>query len=538
MAPMLDTRPAGALARFLQRSVTAQSVTTAAGIVALGFLLSRLLGLVRSLAIAHAYGTDPELAAYWIAFRLPDLVFQVLAGATLSSAFIPAYSRLRMHGGEDAGWQLASDVLNLVAVATFAAAALAFALAPWLVPLLAPGLGDETGRSSELRALAVELTQLMLISPLLFGISGMVTGILNARQHFVAPALAPALYNLGIIVGALALTGPFGIRGLAYGVVAGSVGHLLVQLPALRAVGMRWHPTLALGSAGLREVLRLAGPRVVGLAATQLNFVVVLFFASFVSDAAISALSYAFLIAMLPIGVIGMAISTAAFPSLAEHAAARQLAALRDGVTRHLRMILFLALPASAAIAMLAQPGTRLLLQRGAFDASSTELVADALVLYAIGVCAHAAVEILSRGFYALADTRTPVRIAVLAVGLNLVLCAVLVVPFGIRGLAAATSISALTEGALLFVALEQQLGGLRARGLWPSAARTLAATALMIEVLVLLRLALAAAGLDAASLGGALAQCALGALLALATFVATAHYLRSPEYAELRARL
>ena len=535
---MLDPRPPGALARFLQRSVTSQSVSAAAGIVALGFLISRLLGLVRSLAIAHAFGTDPELAAYWVAFRLPDLVFQVLAGATLSSAFIPAHSRLRMRGGEEAGWQLASDVLNLVAVATFVAAALAFLLAPWLVPLLAPGLGEESGRSSELRALAVELTRLMLISPLLFGVSGMVTGILNARQHFVAPALAPAIYNAGIIVGAVALTGPFGIRGLAYGVVAGSVGHLLVQLPALRAVGMRWRPTFALGSAGVREVLRLAGPRVVGLAAAQFNFVVVLFFASFVSDAAISALSYAFLIAMLPVGVVGMAISTAAFPSLAEHAAARQMAALRDGVTRHLRMILFLALPASAALAVLASPGVRLLLQRGAFDAASTELVAAALVLYAVGVFAHAAVEILSRGFYALADTRTPVRIAVLAVALNLVLCAVLVIPFGIRGLAAATSVAAIAECALLFVALEQELGGLRARGLWPSAARTLAATALMVQVLVLLRLALGAAGLDAGSLWGALAQCALGGLLGLATFVAAARYLRSPEYTELRARL
>jgi putative peptidoglycan lipid II flippase len=535
---MPDARPPGALARFLQRSVTSQSVAAAAGIVAFGFLASRLLGLVRSLAIAHAFGTDPELAAYWVAFRLPDLVFQLLAGATLSAAFIPTYSRLRMRGGEDAGWQLASDVLNLVSLATFALAALAFVLAPWLVPLLAPGLGEETGRQAELRALAVELTRFMLISPLLFGISGMVTGILNARQHFVAPALAPAIYNAGIIVGALALAGPFGVRGLAAGVVAGSAGHLLVQLPALRAVGMRWRPTLSLASAGVREVLRLAGPRVVGLAAAQLNFVVVLFFASFVSDAAISALSYAFLIAMLPVGVVGMAISTAAFPSLAEHAAARQMTALRDGVARHLRMILFLAVPASAALAVLAAPGVRLLLQRGAFDAASTSLVAAALVCYSAGVFAHAAIEILSRGFYALADTRTPVRVAVLAVVLNLALCALLVAPFGVRGLAAATSIAAVAECALLFAALEQQLGGLRARGLWPSAARTLAATAVMAQLLVLLRLLLAAAGLDAASALGALAQCTLGGALGLAAYVAAASYLRSPEYAELRARL
>ena len=163
----------------------------------------------------------------------------------------------------------------------------------------------ESGARMVLQALAVELTRLMLISPMLFGLSGMVTGILNARQHFWAPALAPMMYNASIIFGALVLTGPFGVHGLALGVVIGSAGHLLVQLPALRLVGMRWRPTLDFGADGVREVARLMGPRMVGLAAAQVNLIVVVFFASFVSDAAISAVNYAFLIAMLPVGVVG-----------------------------------------------------------------------------------------------------------------------------------------------------------------------------------------------------------------------------------------
>src|SRR5262249_29241599 len=149
---------------------------------------------------------------------------------------------------------------------------------PLIVPLLAPGLGNSSGRALELRQLAVQLTRVMLLSPIMFGISGMVTGILNARQHFFAPALAPLIYNLSIIGGALFLARPFGVRGLAAGVVIGSLGHLLVQLPALRSIGMRWSPTLDLSSPGVREVARLMGPRVIGLAAAQLNFIIVVFF--------------------------------------------------------------------------------------------------------------------------------------------------------------------------------------------------------------------------------------------------------------------
>lgn len=528
----------GSLARFLQSSTTSQSVAAAAGVVAFGFVASRLLGLLRSVAIAHAFGTDPELSAYWVAFRLPDLVFQVLAGATLSAAFIPTYSRVRLRFGEQAGWDLASAVLNLISVATTLAAVLAFVLAPWIVPLLAPGLGAETGREAELRSLAVELTRVMLLSPILFGVSGMITGILNARSHFLAPALAPVFYNLAIIGAAMFLAGPWGVQGLAIGVVAGSALHLLVQLPVLRMVGMRWLPTFDLSAAGVSEVARLMGPRVIGLAAAQLNFVVVVFFASFVSDEAISALNYAFLMAMLPVGVVGMAISTAVFPSMAQQAAARQISPLRDSVARSLRLILFLAIPASAGLALLAEPAVRLAFERGAFGAASTDLVWPALVIYGVAVFAHAGIEIASRGYYALSDTKTPVQFAVLSVLVNMALCAAFVAPFGLRGLAAATSIAAIVEFLLLVAVLERRLGGLRQRGVGASVLRTLAATIVMSEVIVLLTLLLRAAGLDSHSLFGALVLTVGVGGTALFAFAYACALVRSEEYRELTARL
>jgi putative peptidoglycan lipid II flippase len=541
---MTQTPPAeprgGGLGRFLQagHALESRGVAGAAGVVALGFIGSRLLGLVRSAAIASVFGTEPELSAYWVAFRLPDLVFQVLAGATLAAAFIPTFSRVQLRSGEDAAWRLASSVLNLVAVATTLMAALAWLLAPLLVPLLAPGLGAETGREAELRTLAIELTRVMLLSPVLFGVSGMLTGILNARQHFLAPALAPMFYNLGIIAGAMLLGERFGVRGLAVGVIAGSAGHLLVQLPALRGTGMRWSPSLDLASEGVREVARLMGPRVIGLAAAQVNFVVMTFFASYVSDEAISAVNYAFLMAMLPVGVIGMAISTALFPTLAQQAATRQEQTLRATLAASLRMILFLSIPASIGLALLAEPAVVLLLQRGAFDEASTAPVTAALQLFALGIAASAAVEILSRGFYAFSDTRTPVQFAVLAMALNVALSAALVGPFGVRGLAAAGSLAAVAECAGLWFTLHRRLGGLGRRQVLRSVARTLLASVAMGQVMVLALLLLRATGTGTSSAFEALTAALVAGVAGLAAFATVAGQLRSEEYRAIATRL
>lgn len=542
-APAPGAGSVSRLGRFLSRGVVQQGVAAAAGVVAAGFLASRLLGLLRSVVIADAFGTEPELAAYWVAFRIPDLVFQLLAGATLSAAFIPVFSRVRMRESAAAGWQLASGVLNLISVATLVVAAVAFALAPWVVPLLAPGLGEGSGREAEMESLAVELTRIMLLSPIFFGVSGMLTGILNARQHFVAPALAPLFYNASIIVGALLLAEPMGVRGIAVGVVVGSALHLAVQLPALAAIGLRWRPVLNIASPAVRDVLRLAGPRVIGLAASQLNVVVALFFASFISDEAINAVSYGFLIMMMPVAIVGMAISTAAFPLLAQQAAARQMGTLAVSFGQALATILFLAVPASAGLLVLATPLVRVLLQRGAFDSASSELVGSVVAVYAVGVFAHAGIEIVSRGFYAVSDTRTPVKVTVLGAMLNLALCAALIAPLGVEGLAAAASIVAILEFGLLARLLSQRLGGLSravrrgAGSLRKSVWRTVVATVVMVEVVVLMRLLLGAAGADAATHGGATVVVGLAGVAGLLSYIAVSLMVRSEEALRLLSR-
>ena len=468
------------------------SIIGAVLLIGISFLGSRLLGVARTSVIAEQFGTSVELDAFWVAMRLPDLVFQLLAGATLASAFIPVYARVLQHRGERSAWRLASIVLNWVLLGTIALSVAVFFAAEWIVPALAPGLGEDSGIQDEIIDDAVFLTRVLLLSPILFAVSGMLTGILHARRHFLLPAISPMLYNLAIILGALLLPEQLGVEALVIGVVAGSGLHLLIQLPALSAAlvrsggGLGLH--LNLGDLEAREVLRLMAPRTLGLAAAQINLIVLTFFGSMVGDSSISALNFAWLLLMFPVGLFGMSLATAVFPSLAERAALAGPTAVNTMVSQTLRFTLFLAIPASVGMLLLRDSIVSTLLEHGAFDAVASQLVADALLFYSIGIFAHAAIEIVSRGFYVLGDTRTPVALAIASMLLNILLSAVLVGPMELKGLALALSISAIAEFALLTLLLNGRLNRqLLARSLWWSILKTIVATAIMGQLVWLL---------------------------------------------------
>ena len=412
----------------------AGGVAGAAVLLGFAFLGSRLLGAARAVVIADQYGATVELDSFWVAMRLPDLVFQLLAGATLAAAFIPVFARVLNDRGDWAAWRLASIVLNWVLIGTIALAVLIFMFAHLIVPALAPGLGEDSGVQEEALNDAIFLTRVLLISPILFAISGMITGMLHARRHFLLPGIAPMLYNLGIILGALLLPERFGVEALAIGVIAGTGAHLLIQLPALSGVGARLRPSLSLGDPAVREVLRLMGPRMLGLAAAQINLIALTFFGSLVGDSSISALNFAWLILMFPVGLFGMSLATAIFPTLAERAATGGKEAVERMVSQVLRFTLFLSIPASVGMLMLRDSIVKTLLEHGAFDSAATELVSEALLFYSIALFAHAAIEILSRGFYVLGDTRTPVALAISSMLANLILAAALVDALELRG--------------------------------------------------------------------------------------------------------
>jgi putative peptidoglycan lipid II flippase len=457
-----------------QGTAAKAQIARAAGLVMALFVISRALGLLREMAISHQFGTGGDLDAYLAAFRLPDLLFQIVAGGALGSAFIPTFAAFLAQDQEEGAWRLASAVINLVLLLTTALAAVAALLAPWLVrDVIAPGFDPAR------QALTTSLMRLMLVTPVIFGVSGIVMGILNARQHFLLPALAPILYNAGIIGGALALAPSMGVRGLAWGVIAGALAHLLVQVPGLFRHGMHYTPILGLRESGVHEVGRLMLPRMVGLAAVQLNFLVNTILASGLAAGSLAALNYAWLLMLLPQGIFAQSVATAAFPTFSAQAARGQRVEMRSTLAATLRAVLYLALPAAVGLIVLRVPLVQIVFQRGAFTETSTRTVALALALYSLGLPAHSAVEIVVRAFYAMHDTKTPVAIGVAAMGLNVALSLAFISIFEAMGwtphggLALSNSLATTAEMAVLLFIIRHRLEGLEGQRFAASLART-----------------------------------------------------------------
>ncbi len=447
MAPRLDSAPARARLGPLLNTL----------IVAAGYLASRVLGLIRDVIISAQFGTLPAYGAYRATFNVLDLIYVVVAGGALGSAFIPVFSGMLEEQRGDAAWRLASSLLNLALIGLVAACLLIGLLAE---PIVAYSIGS--GFDAPQRALTVQLLRLMLVQPLLLGIGGLAKATLESFDRFSLPAIGANLYNLGIIGGALVLAPWLGIYGLVCGVIAGAALFLLVQLPGLRRVGARYSPGLGLRTPELRRVGRLLAPRLFGQAAWQINLIAVGSFASLFGAAAVAANGYALTLMLLPHGLIALSLGTVIFPQLARLHAAGDTAAFRDTTVGALRSVLFLALPAAAMLAVLAAPAVRVLFERGRFGADATALTAQALMFYALGLAAFAAAEIIVRSFYAMHDTRTPVVVGSAMVLLNIALGAGFTrVGAGLPGLALAFSIANTAEAATLLLLLERRLGRL-----------------------------------------------------------------------------
>jgi len=439
------------------------------------FLVSRLLGLLRDVAIGAQFGTSGSYDAYVVAFRIPDIIYTLIAGGILVSAFVPTFTDYLAKDDRPGAWRMASAVINLVTLVLIAAAVLAALFAEPLVRyLLAPGFGPEK------QQLTTELMRLMLIPPIIFGISGIVMGILYAHQSFWLPGLAPSMYNLGIIAGALLLAPTLGIFGLAIGAIVGALLHLLVQVPGLIKINARYTARLSVRDPGVREVMRLMVPRLFGVAVIQLNFLVETILASFLSTGTVSALNYAWRVMLTPQAVVAQSVATAAFPTFADQYSRGQLSQLRSSLSATIRSIFFIAIPASIGLLVLCQPIIQLVFQRGQFTEESTALVAAALGAYALGLIGHSGVEILARAFYALHDTKTPVLLGILSLAINLIISLSLINVLGVTGLALANTIAALIEMVLLIVMIRKRLGGLDDRRLVLSTLKTTVAAVVM----------------------------------------------------------
>jgi putative peptidoglycan lipid II flippase len=418
-------------------SSTTRAIARAGILVTVLFLLSRVLGYVRTIAIAGSVPEVGELGPFYAAFRIPDLLFQLVAAGALSSALIPVVASLFATREEARAWRVVSTVATIVIAILAALTALVLLVAPQLVAVITPGFD-----AAEL-AETTELTRIMVFAQLFLAAGAVATSALNANNRFGAAALAPLVYNLAIIGAALWLAPSMGTRGLALGVVIGAVGHVLVQVPGLVRLGARLRPRLDLGDSQARLALLLMVPRAIGLGATQLVFVVMTSLASTLGDEALPVFNLAFAVLQIPIGVIGVPLGIVLLPSLSREAAQGATEGFTRLLTRGVAILVFVMLGIGALGMVVAEDVVRILFGVADLSESAIEATGLALAVFLAGLCAHSVIAVLARAFYALKDTKTPVLAALGAVVANVVLANLLVGPFGLNGLAAAIAISA-----------------------------------------------------------------------------------------------
>ncbi|HXX61157.1 MAG TPA: murein biosynthesis integral membrane protein MurJ [Candidatus Sulfotelmatobacter sp.] len=425
-------------------SLATGTLARAGLVVSIAVFVSRVLGWLRTVVITTTFGAGPDLDAYFAAFRLPDLVFQLVAAGALASALVPVLAGLLAHDEEARAWHVVSVVANVMLLVLVPLILAGELLAPVLVPLITPAF------SAAQLALTVDLTRLMLLSPLFLALGAVASSALNARGRFAAAAAGAALYNVAIIGAALLLAPSMGVRALAVGVVAGAILTLAIQVPQLVRGGAHYQATIRLHDPAAREALLLMAPRAFGLGVTQITFLVNTSLATTVGTGALVAYNVAFTILQIPIGLIGVPLGIVLLPSLARAAALDLSDEFGHLVTRAVRLLLYVMLFLTAVLMVIRVQVVTVLFSYGLFDLSAIEATASALLFFLVGLAGHALIQVLARTFYAAKDTRTPVAAAVISVVINVVVSVLTVGSLGLAGLALGIAAGAWIESALL----------------------------------------------------------------------------------------
>jgi putative peptidoglycan lipid II flippase len=522
-----------------ERPPSSPALARSAGVVGAATMTSRLLGLAREQVLAYWFGASDAMDAFLVAFRVPNLVRDLFAEGAMSAALVPTFSRALTTEGRERAWRLGTSVMNALIVSTGALVILAVVFAPVLVGWLAGDFREVPGKFE----LTVTLTRIMTPFLVLVAVAAACMGMLNSLHVFFVPALAPAMFNvasIAVALGLLPFAGSLGVEpivAMAAGTLIGGLGQVLLQWPALSRHGYRWTPRLDLRDPGLRQVLILMGPGMIGLAATQLNVFVNTVVATGQGTGAVSWLGYAFRLMYLPIGIFGVSIATATTPVLSRMAARDDHSRMRSTLAAAVALMLTLNVPATLGLIVLAPPIVRVIFERGSFTAADTAATAAAVQLYAVGLVGYSVVKILSPAFYALGRSRTPAAVGVTAVLLNAVLSVVTARSFGYRGIALSASIAALVNAGLLLWLLRRALGGLELWRVIASLLKTFAASLAMaaaawwVERWLLDLLPGGSLGAQVMRLSGAIAA----GLLVLA---AGAHLLRLREFQEVQVAI
>ncbi|HRF94194.1 MAG TPA: murein biosynthesis integral membrane protein MurJ [Aggregatilineales bacterium] len=475
--------------------------------VMIAFAVAKIISLGQTVIIASVFGVGAEWDAFVTANRIPELIFTLISGGALAHAFVPIFSGYLAKGDKESAWKLASHVVNLVFITTATVSAIVFVPAPWLVAnVAAPGFNIET------QAQTTELMRILLIGTLIFSVSGLVMGILNSHNHFLLPALAPILFDVGILIGVIFLLPILGVRGIAIGAVLGACMHLGVQIPGLIRFRAKWYPEIDLRDPVLWRVIRLMLPRVAGLGVFSLNFLAMNNIASRLGTGAVSALDWGWRLMQIPQTLIGTAMGTVIFPTLAAFSELGDENGKRGAMSGALRFILVASIPSAVGLIFVGRPIIGLL-ERGAFDASASELVYTTLRFFALGMIAHSALEVVARSFYADKDTLTPLWAALVGAGINFIGAVYLsnvsyaqtfgiqnsfIAPFDLpyaldfrrafgnpSGLALANTIATTVEVAILMVVLRKRWNGIHEDILAQSVMKALFASLVMATAIV-----------------------------------------------------
>jgi putative peptidoglycan lipid II flippase len=391
-----------------------KTVLSAAFILAITALLSRVLGLLRDRLLAGRFGAGDELDIYFTAFRLPDLIYSILIMGAISSALIPVFAQY-FKKDEKSAWQLIGGLISWCILILIVLSGILILFAPQVVAFIAPGFSDAKKDTT------VALTRIMFLSPLLLGISSILSGVLQYFRRFFIYSLAPIVYNLGIILGIIFFVPKIGLIGLAWGVALGAFLHFLIQLPSAIYSGFKFDGMFK-SHVGIKKIFKLTIPRTIGLAGSQINYVVITAIASGLTVGSIAIFNLANNLQHVPIGIIGISFSLAVFPRLAESSVEENKEKFSQDFSSVFNQILYLVLPITVIFFILRAQIIRLLLGTGQFGWADTRLTAAALGIFAISVFAQSLIPLISRAFYSLHDTKTPVSISLISIGLNIVM--------------------------------------------------------------------------------------------------------------------
>ena len=506
-----------------------KSITSAAIIISGATLVSRIMGLARDRIFAHYFGVGPVMDSYYAAFRIPDLIYNLLIVGALSAGFIPTFTKL-FNQSEDKtpAWKLANNILNITAISLAILSFFGMLFTPALTNLIAPGFDNAS------KALVTSFTRIMFGSTVMLGLSMVIGGVLQSLRAFFLYSLAPIFYNVGIIIGAVLLVPLIGIKGLAWGVVLGAFMHLSLQIYSAYANGYKWKWYFNPKDQNAKIIGKLMVPRTLGLAISQLNLVIITILASWLPTGSVTIFNFANNLQAVPIGIIGIPFAIAVFPVLSAAAARNDIDEFIKNLSSTIRQILFLIIPCAIIFLLLRAQIVRVILGTGKFNWDATISTGNTLAFFALSMFAQALIPLVARAFYALANTKTPFITGIISELTSIIAALLLMKPFGVAGLALAFSIGSILNLVILSIYLRNTLTKINGDKIFSSFYRIIIAVIPMALLIQYIKDPLAKI-FNQDYFWGILGQGLVAGLSGLAIYLILCYLLRVPELIQIK---